>query len=92
MTKEQAIKLHDSKWWEGLSNKDIVMFQLFEDKLCIPFGIFHKAVTKCLKRKVWAQEFGLNVDGLKKEFLGDRKAPTSKEIMELIPKDKRIII
>lgn len=92
MTQEQAISLYDSKWWEEVSDVDIVMFQLFEDRLCVPFSVFHKAIESCLKRSVYTHEVGLDVEGLRKEFLGERKAPTWEEIINLIPKDKRIII
>ena len=90
MTREQAIKLAESEWWEGLSDHDIVMFQLFEDKLCMPFGRFHEAVEKVLGRPVWTHEFAF--DGIKKEFLGDKPAPSWDEIVNLIPAEKRIIV
>ncbi|GAI15148.1 unnamed protein product [marine sediment metagenome] len=35
---------------------------------------------------------GADYGGIVKEFLGEKPAPTFKEIMELIPKEKRIII
>lgn len=92
MTKEQAIKLAESKFWEGMSHRDIAGFQLFEEFLCMPFSVFHEAVEKSLGRPVFTHEFGIGVDGLKKEFLGVREHPTFEEIVNLIPKDKRIIL
>ncbi len=91
MTKKQAIKLGESKWWEGLSNQDIVMFQLFEKKMCMPFGRFHEAIEAVLGRLVWTHEFA-RLGNLQKEFLGDKPAPTEQEIMNVIPEDKRLII
>jgi hypothetical protein len=90
MTEEQAIKLYDSGWWEGLPDVAIVSFQLFEPRLCMPFGDFHQAVEACLKRPVWTHEFA-HPTSLKKEFLGDRPAPTFEEIVQLIPKEKRVL-
>lgn len=92
MTKEQAIKLNDSKWYEGKSDYDICKFQLFESKLCMPFSIFHEALENCLKRPVYTHELGLNLDGIKKEFLGEKPAPTLQERIDIIPKEKQIII
>ena len=92
MTREEAIGLLNTKWWEGMSHRDIVMFQLFVDRLCIPFDIFHEALEKALGRPVWTHELGLNAEGLKKELLGEKEPPTMREIMELIPEEKRIII
>jgi len=92
MTREEAIALADSGWWEHLSDFERAKFQLFEDKLCMPFEVFHKSVEKALDRPVWTHEFGLNHEGLKKELLGDAPAPTMQEILDLIPEDKRIIL
>ena len=91
MTTEQAIQLAESRWWEGLPSHDIVMFQLFEKKLCMDFGSFHQAVEKALGRPVWTHEFA-RADALKQEFLGDKPAPTWDEIVNLIPAEKRIIV
>lgn len=92
LTKEQAIELAKSEWWKGLSAHDIVMFQLFESRLCMDFSDFHKALEECLGRGVWTHELGLDCDGIKKEFLGDRSAPTFEQICNLIPVDKRMIV
>jgi hypothetical protein len=91
MTREQAIKLAESKFWENMELKDIAKFQLFEEKLCMPFGVFHNAIEKTLDRPVFTHEFGLNVEGLKKELLKEKPMPTIEEIINLIPKDKQII-
>lgn len=94
LTKEQAIDLYHSGWWKNLSAHDIVMVQLFEEKIriCIPFGKFHRAIEEVLKRPVYTHEFGLNLEGLRKEFLGDIPTPTFEEIVNLIPIEKRILI
>ena len=92
MTKKQALVLYKTKFWKDLTNKEIVKFQLFEKKLCMPFGVFHKAIENVLKRPVYTHEFGFNYEGLRKEFLGKEKPPTMKEIIELIPEEKRIIV
>lgn len=92
MTKEQAIALHDTGWWKNKTPEQIVRFQLFEPLLCMPFNDFHWAVEKALGRAIWTHEFGLNYDGLKKEFLGEKPAPTMQEILEMIPEAKRIIV
>ena len=92
MNKEEAIALHNSGFWKHLSFRERAEFQLFEDKLCMPFDIFHEAVEKALERPVYTHEFGLNLDGLKMELMHGTTPPSLQEIMELIPEDKRIII
>ncbi len=91
MTRVQAKRLHDSGFWRGLSDSDIVKFQLFEDRLCIPFDVFHEAVEKVLGRPVFTHEFAF-MDLLQKEFLKERPAPSLAEIMDLIPAEKRVLV
>jgi hypothetical protein len=92
LTKEQAIKLAESKFWEPLSFRERATFQLFEDKLCMPFAVFHEAMEKTLGRPIYTHEFGLSLDGLKSELIGEKPAPTFEDIINLIPADKRIIL
>lgn len=91
MTKEQALKLAESKFWEKMTFEERAKFQIFEEKLCMPFDVFHEAVEKTLGRPVWTHEFGLDIDGLRREIMGGRPAPTMDEILNLIPADKRVI-
>ncbi len=89
--KEKAIQLYDSKWWEGLSAREIAEFQFFTNELCMPFDKFHEAFEKAIGRPVFTHEFGLDRDGLAQEFLGEREAPSLVEILNLIPEKKRIV-
>lgn len=92
MTKEQAIALADSGWWEALSHEERALFQMFEPLLCMPFAVFHEAVEKTLSRPVFTHEFGMNADGLKKELLGEKAPPSMEDILNMIPADKRLIV
>lgn len=43
MTKEEAIRFTESKWYEGRSAEEIAALQLYEERLCVPeFSIFHE--------------------------------------------------
>lgn len=90
--KNRAIALAETHWWEQCTSQQIVEFQLFVAELCMPFDKFQEAVEKCLGRPVWTHEFALNYDGLVAEFLGERKAPTMDQIIELIPTEKRLVL
>jgi hypothetical protein len=89
---EKAIHLADTEWWKDKSAREIVKFQLFTQELCMPFAEFHRAIEEALGRSVFKHEFGMNLDGIIQEFLGERDAPTMQEIIELIPEGKRIVI
>ena len=93
MTTEEAITLAESKFWEPLSYYDRAIFQLFENKLCMPFGVFHEAMEKALGRPVYTHEFSSEGnERLKREILGEKSEPTMAEIINLIPPEKRILI
>lgn len=50
-----------------MSNLEIVKFQLFEPKMCMPFPVFQGAVEAVLCRPVHTHEFA-NADKLRAEF------------------------
>lgn len=90
--RENAIELAESNWWELCSSAEAVEFQLFTVELCMPLSTFHQKLEEVLGRSVFTHELGMDYDGIVKEFLGERAAPTFDEIMKLIPDEKRIII
>jgi hypothetical protein len=90
-TKEQAIALYDSEWWKGKDARAICDVQLFQRRLCMPFGEFHGAVETALGRPVWTHEF-VAWDSIIKEYLGEKNAPTMEQILELIPPEKLVVV
>ena len=90
ITRKQAIEIYKSKVWKEWSDEEIVKFQLYQDKLAIPFEKVHAAIEKVLHRPVFSHEFAY-MERLREEYEGNRKAPTFQEIINLIPKDKQII-
>lgn len=91
MTREQAIELHRSRFWEGMTPRERAEFQLHEKRLCMPFEVFHKAVEESLGRPVWTHEFA-RLDLLRVELRGDAPAPTLEQIINLIPAEKRVLV
>lgn len=91
LTTPQAIAFAESKLYESWTERQIVEFQLFQDKLCMDFNRFHEAIEKVLQRPVFTHEFAFP-DNLKKELLGEAPAPTFEQIIWLIPKEKLILI
>jgi hypothetical protein len=75
-----------------MTHRERATFQLYEEKLCMPFDVFHEAIEKTLSRPVLTHEFGLNIDGLKEELNGNKPAPSLEEILNMIPADKRVIV
>ncbi len=91
LTKEQAIAIYESGEWKSWSHEQIVRFQLFQDRLAIPFDKFHEAIENVLGRPVFTHEFASR-DSLILEYLGEKTAPSLQEIIEMIPAEKRIVL
>ena len=74
-----------------MTYRQIAEFQLEQDKLCMPFDVFHEAIEKTLGRPVFTHEFAFRQQ-LRKELYGEKEAPTFEEICALIPEEKLILI
>ena len=94
LTEEEAIEFAKSEVWEeeNWTHWEIARFGLFQELLCMPFGVLHEAVEKSLGRPVFTHEFGLNADGIRREFLGLEDTPSFEDVLNLIPEEKRIVI
>lgn len=57
MTYEEAIAKFDTGWWKDATPEEIVEFQLYEERLCMPFSDFHAAVERVMGRPVFTHEF-----------------------------------
>lgn len=92
VTPIQAKMLYKLKFWETMEFRDQAEFQLHTRYLCMPFGVFHKAMETALNRSVFVHEFALDLDGLKSELAGERPQPSLEDIVKLIPKDKKTLM
>lgn len=79
MTKEEAIAKAETHWWLTSTPEEIVGFQLFEEKLCMPFPEFHAAIENVLGRPVWTHEFA-DCKALQDELRGGA-TPTMTDIL-----------
>jgi hypothetical protein len=68
MTQEAAQQLYNTEFWKDMSHFQRATFQLNEERLCMPFGVFHEAVEKALGRHVQLTEFAFRVDELSLEL------------------------
>jgi len=91
LSEKDALKIFHSKVWKEWTHEEIVRFQLFEERLCVPFHLYHKAIEKVLDRNVWTHEF-VYLKRLQEEYLGKRKKPTIQDNINLLPKDNQIIL
>ena len=91
LTKEQTIAFCENKCYENMTYRQIAEFQMEQDRLCMPFDVFHEAIEKTLGRPVFMHEFAFS-EKLRKELYGEKEPPTLEEICALIPKEKLILL
>lgn len=91
LTEKEAIAFSENKLYEGMTHRQIAEFQMEQDRLCVPFGVFHEAMEKVLGRPVFTHEFAFRNE-LRKELFGQKQPPTFEDIVNLIPEEKRILI
>lgn len=92
LTKEQALAFYENKCYEKMDYHQRAEFQIDQDRLCMPFDVFHEAIEKALGRPVYTHEFGFNREGLRKELLGEKEPPTFDDIINMIPENKRCVL
>lgn len=93
LTQEQAIAVYESGEWKDWGDEEIVKFQLYQDRLAVPFDKFHAAVGRVLGRSVWTHEFSSsNHANLIAEYEKRRPAPTFADILALLPQDRVIVV
>lgn len=69
LTKPQAKALFATKFWEKLTDEQLVRFQLFQKRLCMPFEVFHHALSVVFDRPVYIDEFAYP-NKLRNEYFG----------------------
>lgn len=87
MTKEEALRFTESKWYEGRSAEEIAALQLYEEYLCVPqFSIFRKAMETALNRPINIMEFSSFAKSLEEEFI--TKVPNAQNLIERMQAEK----
>ena len=61
MSEEQALELVESGWWKHATTREICLFQLSQERLCMPFGALREAVSKELGQEVTDSAFMPNM-------------------------------
>lgn len=78
LSEEEAIAFYDDKKWEPMTLRERAEFQVEQDRLCMPFDVFHAAIEHALGRPVWTHEFAER-DRIRDELAGRRPKGTVAE-------------
>lgn len=91
MTRDEAIEFFNSGKWKAMTHEQRTDFQLAEQLLCMPFDVFHEAVTHALGRPVWTHEFA-DRQSLLDERAGIIAKATISDVLGKLPEDKTIVV
>jgi hypothetical protein len=94
LTYDQAVAFFDEQKWLPMTNRERAEFQMEQDKLCMPFDVFHKAIEEALGRPVWTHEFAER-ERLRAEMAGTRPKATMDDVFDSLARlagDKPVIV
>jgi hypothetical protein len=87
---EEAIAVYDSKVWMKWTPEEIVKFQLYIKRLCLPFDLFQTAVEVVFERPVFTHEFAYG-DALREEYERKYQKPSNEDIMNMVYSQLKVI-
>ena len=88
LTEGHAAQLYNAKFWEGMAVVDRAKFQINEPILCMPFDVFHEAVSKAAGYPVFTHEFA-ELTHLRDAMGIDKRAWNFEEVLSVLTPEKR---
>ena len=79
LSKEEAIEFYESGTWKNMPDYEKVKLQLYQERLCMPFDVFHAAVEAALGHSVFTHEFA-EIDKIRAEFERVQKSDKIKQV------------
>lgn len=92
VTKDEAVLIYKSGLWQDWTDRERANFQIRQDLLCMPIGVFQDALANTLGREVYTHEMGLSRAELQAELEGKKDAPTVEEIVNLLAHKTTIVL
>lgn len=78
LTEEQAIAFYTGEQWKGMPAIDRAIFQLEQDRLCMPFAVFQASVEESLGEGVTT----LGLAMLRDQIITNLKNKKAEQIMK----------
>lgn len=75
LTEAEALEFAESGKWLEMTLRERGVFQLYQNRLCMPAEVMHEAIEAALGRGIWTHEF-CDQKALQREFEGLEPAPT----------------
>ncbi len=57
LTIEEALQFHDSNKWMAMTSPELALFQMQQERLCVPFNVFTDAVNRTVGRTASIKEY-----------------------------------
>lgn len=92
LTEKESMSFFDNNLWENMSTKERAQFQIIQDRLCMPMGVFIDSVVKTLNRSITPFELFMNRDSIITELFDDGKLLSFEELIKMIPYEKLTLV
>lgn len=63
---DESVELYNSGWWKQITMQRAAFLQLHQEKICMPWEVFHDYLEILLERPIFTHKFA-DFDKLKKE-------------------------
>jgi hypothetical protein len=87
LTQKQAIAFAESGTWRDWDFRTRALFQVHQNRMCIPLEEYYKALSQTLGRDIYRHEPYLNQPQLREELMGVVGAPCLDQIIALLPQN-----
>jgi hypothetical protein len=85
LTEEESTAFYHSNKWQAWDVKTRAIFQLQQERLCMPFKAFRESLEEALGRKVIPYELLSDSGSLLLELQGLAGPPSLEQVLALVP-------
>jgi hypothetical protein len=90
LTEEEATAFYHGNKWQAWDAKTRAIFQLQQERMCMPFKVFRESIEESLGRKIIPYELLSASDSLLRELQGLADPPSLEDVLALVPPHHKV--
>ena len=92
LSKLQITAFIEQRLWESMTFEELAKFQVTQETLCVPFGVYRNAAERTLGRPLLNLQLVTGRERVKGELFGGTPPESVREVIDIIPLHKRMIL